>query len=127
AALMGYEAQLSGLPDAMPGEAAKNSLVRFLKHRSQRIAKKRHTAMMDALIQADLLPTIVNAGGTGCLEFSASCKAVTEVTCGSGLFVPWLFSCYTDFNLQPAAGFAVPVVRKPADDRVTCLGGGYTA
>lgn len=127
AAVMGYEAQLSGLPDSVPGQPFKNQIVRLLKRWSMRVARQRRSAMLGALHEADLLPGVVNAGGTGCLTFSAAGERVTEVTCGSGLYNPWLFDCYADFRLVPAAGFAVPVVRRPAADRVTCLGGGYTA
>ena len=42
-------------------------------------------------------------------------------------FAPALFDDYSRFSLQPAAGFALPVVRRPAPGCVTALGGGYVA
>jgi D-serine deaminase-like pyridoxal phosphate-dependent protein len=38
-----------------------------------------------------------------------------------------LFQYYRDLALAPAAGFALPVVRRPARGIVTALGGGYIA
>lgn len=126
-AVMGYEAQLAGVPDAAPGAALTNTIIRLLKRVSKRAIRRRLAAMLQALTDAGLPTDVVNAGGTGSLEFSADGDGVTEVTAGSGFYNPWLFDRYTDFSLTPAAGFAVPVVRKPAAGMVTCLGGGYPA
>jgi D-serine deaminase-like pyridoxal phosphate-dependent protein len=52
---------------------------------------------------------------------------VTEVAAGSGFYAPILFDNYGAFSLQPAAMFALPVVRKPAKSIATALGGGYLA
>ena len=38
-----------------------------------------------------------------------------------------MFDRYSAFSLKPAAGFALPVVRRPSADTVTLLGGGYHA
>ena len=56
----------------------------------------------------------VNGGGTGSLELTAREEAVTELAAGSGFYAPALFDDYSRFSLQPAAGFALPVVRRPA-------------
>jgi D-serine deaminase-like pyridoxal phosphate-dependent protein len=53
--------------------------------------------------------------------------AITEATAGSGFYAPTLFDTYSAFSLQPAAMFAQPVVRRPAQGIVTALGGGYHA
>jgi D-serine deaminase-like pyridoxal phosphate-dependent protein len=52
---------------------------------------------------------------------------VTEVTAGSGFYAPALFDHYGRFTLTPAAGFALPIVRKPTAQVATALGGGYLA
>ena len=52
---------------------------------------------------------------------------MTEVTAGSGFYAPALFDHYSRFSLTPAAGFALPIVRKPAPRVATALGGGYLA
>jgi D-serine deaminase-like pyridoxal phosphate-dependent protein len=49
------------------------------------------------------------------------------VAAGSGLFGPHLFDGYTHFHPAPAAAFALDVVRRPAPDIATLLGGGWIA
>ena len=68
-----------------------------------------------------------NGGGTGSLELTASDQSVTEVTAGSGLLAGHLFDGYRAFDPAPAAAFALEVVRKPAPDVATVLGGGWIA
>ncbi|HEV3129441.1 MAG TPA: amino acid deaminase/aldolase, partial [Solirubrobacteraceae bacterium] len=58
---------------------------------------------------------------------TAAETAVTEVAAGSGFYAPMLFQYYRDLALAPAAGFALPVVRRPGRGIVTALGGGYIA
>jgi D-serine deaminase-like pyridoxal phosphate-dependent protein len=69
----------------------------------------------------------VNGGGTGSIEKTAAEAAVTEIGAGSGLYQPRLFDSYRGFRGQPAALFALPVVRRPGPGVVTALGGGYLA
>ena len=52
---------------------------------------------------------------------------MTEIGAGSGLYQPRLFDSYRGFRGQPAALFALPVVRRPGPGVVTALGGGYLA
>ena len=52
---------------------------------------------------------------------------MTEVAAGSGFYAPVLFDHYSSFDLNPAAMFALPVVRRPATEVATTLGGGYLA
>ena len=70
---------------------------------------------------------LVNSGGTGSLEVSSADPAVTEVSAGSGLYVPTLFDGYRAFTPRPALYFALPVVRRPAPGIATLFGGGYIA
>ena len=49
------------------------------------------------------------------------------MTAGSGLLVGHLFDGYRAFDPAPAAAFALEVVRKPARDIATVLGGGWIA
>jgi D-serine deaminase-like pyridoxal phosphate-dependent protein len=51
----------------------------------------------------------------------------TELAAGSGFYAPALFDTYRSLDLQPAAFFVLPVVRRPAPGVVTALGGGYVA
>jgi D-serine deaminase-like pyridoxal phosphate-dependent protein len=52
---------------------------------------------------------------------------VTELAAGSGLYAPTLFDGYDDFDPQPAAAYALPVVRRPGRGYATAFGGGYVA
>lgn len=125
--VMGYEAQIAGVADKVPGQAVKSRTVQWLKARSlPRIAERRKAAV-EAIRQAGLELRVVNGGGTGSLHTTGLEDVVTEMTAGSGFFSPGLFDHYVDFHYQPAAGFAIEVVRRPAPDIVTCAGGGYVA
>src|SRR5262249_57498530 len=69
----------------------------------------------------------VNGGGTGSIERTTEEWAVTEIAAGSGFFAPILFDHYRSFRLNPAAMFALPIVRKPSRSVATALGGGDLA
>ena len=125
--LMGYEAQIAGIGDNFPGHAPKNAIVRGLKRRSIREVAGRRAALVELLRTYDLSPRFVNGGGTGSLATTSREPVVTEITVGSGFYAPALFDNYRDFRYQPAAGFAIEIVRHPRPSIYTCLGGGYIA
>jgi D-serine deaminase-like pyridoxal phosphate-dependent protein len=127
AGLMGYEAQLAGLPDRNPGNSAvENAVIRRLKEPSKRRVRARRTAAVEALDEEYGLE-FVNGGGTGSVEFTRSDPSVTEVTVGSAFYAPRQFDWYDAFAYEPAAGYAIEVSREPADGVYTCRGGGYVA
>jgi D-serine deaminase-like pyridoxal phosphate-dependent protein len=126
AALMAYEGQIAGVGDLPPGRRLRGRAIRFMQRRSAAELAKRRGAIVAAIREFAELP-IVNGGGTGSLELTAAEEAVTEVTAGSGFFAPALFDHYSRFSLTPAAGFALPIVRRPALGVATALGGGYLA
>ena len=125
--LMGYEAQIAGLGDSTPGQAAKNLLIRALKRRSVRQVAARRAELVAQVRGLGLSPRFVNGGGTGSIATTREEPDVTEITAGSGFYAPGLFDAYRQFRYLPAAGYAVEIVRRPAPDLYTCLGGGYTA
>lgn len=125
--LMGYEAQIAGLGDRAPGTGAKAPVIRALKRRDVRRIAQLRAEVAGTLEDAGLTLRFVNGGGTGSLETTANERAVTEVTVGSGFYAPALFDHYDAFQHEPAAGFALRIVRRPAPGIYTCLGGGYTA
>ena len=125
--LMGYEAQIAGLGDNTPGQAAKNLLIRALKRRSVRQVAARRAELVALVRALGIAPRFVNGGGTGSLATTREEPDVTEITAGSGFYAPGLFDAYRQFRYLPAAGYAVEIVRQPAPDLYTCLGGGYTA
>lgn len=126
AALMAYEGQIAGVGDQPPGRRMRGAAIRFMQRRSAAELAERRGAIVAAIRELTELP-IVNGGGTGSLELTAAEDAVTELTAGSGFYAPALFDHYSRFSLTPAAGFALPIVRKPAPALATALGGGYLA
>ncbi|HWW67186.1 MAG TPA: amino acid deaminase/aldolase [Solirubrobacterales bacterium] len=125
-ALMAYEGQIAGVGDRPPGKRLRGAAIRFMQRRSAGELAERRAAIAAAVGEIAELE-IVNGGGTGSLELTAAEDAVTEVTAGSGFYAPALFDHYTRFTLTPAAGFALPIVRKPSPAVATALGGGYLA
>jgi D-serine deaminase-like pyridoxal phosphate-dependent protein len=130
--MMAYEAQIAGLGDTPPGKRARGAAIRALKRRSAReLAVRRAEAVAaveDVLRDSSAEPLeFVNGGGTGSLELTGAEPAVSEISAGSGLYAPTLFDSYSAFQPEPAALFALPVVRKPSAGVATVLGGGYLA
>jgi D-serine deaminase-like pyridoxal phosphate-dependent protein len=125
-ALMAYEGQIAGVGDRPPGRRRRGAAIRFMQRRSAAELAERREAIVAALSEFVELE-IVNGGGTGSLDLTAAEEAVTEVTAGSGFYAPALFDHYSRFSLTPAAGFALPIVRKPSSGTATALGGGYLA
>lgn len=125
--VMGYEAQIAGVQDNVPGQAAKSALIRFLKSRSLREVIARRTETVKALQAAGCTLRFVNGGGTGSVETTIREQLVTEVTVGSGFYTPTLFDHYSRFKHVPSAGFALEITRQPTETVFTCHGGGYIA
>jgi D-serine deaminase-like pyridoxal phosphate-dependent protein len=125
-ALMAYEGQIAGVGDQPPGRRLRGAAIRFMQRRSAAELAERRGAVAAAISEFTDLE-IVNGGGTGSLELTGAEDAVTEVTAGSGFYAPTLFDYYSRFSLTPAAGFALPIVRKPSAKVATALGGGYLA
>ncbi|MFW5435051.1 amino acid deaminase/aldolase [Paenibacillus apiarius] len=125
--VMGYEAQMAGVADSVPGAAMMNAFVRHLKRRSGKDIQARRSRIVQALSAEGHELAFVNGGGTGSLGFTAADASVTEVTAGSAFFNPALFDHYAGLKLYPAASFALPVVRVPKQGIYTCFGGGYVA
>ncbi|HXX77357.1 MAG TPA: amino acid deaminase/aldolase [Ktedonobacteraceae bacterium] len=125
--LMGYEAQIAGVGDNFPGHKARNAIVRMLKRRSIHEIVERRAALVELVKSYGLSLRFVNGGGTGSIATTHAEQVVTEITVGSGFYAPALFDNYRDFHYQPAAGFAIEIVRHPRTHMYTCLGGGYIA
>jgi D-serine deaminase-like pyridoxal phosphate-dependent protein len=124
--LMAYEGHIAGVGDDVPGSRLRNAAVRAVQRRSGRELRARRAAVVEAVSSVTPLE-FVNGGGTGSLTATSSEPAVTEVAAGSGFYDSVLFDHYRTLDLRPAAGFAMPVVRKPSRAIATVLGGGYVA
>ncbi|WP_433591598.1 amino acid deaminase/aldolase [Nocardia sp. CA-145437] len=118
--VMTYEAQIAGLPDTNPA-------VRLVKWASAAEIGKRRRQVLDAVRSVAGELELVNSGGTGSIEVSISDPDVTEVTAGSGLYLPTLFDGYRNLAPRPSMYFAAPVLRRPAPGIATVFSGGYIA
>jgi len=125
AGLMGYEAQIAGVQDRVPGKTLNNLLVSWLKRRSLAELRQRRRQSVQAAHSQRL--DFVNGGGTGSVETTGLEDWVTEITVGSGFYSPTLFDGYRQFKHRPAAAFALEITRQPREHIFTCLGGGYIA
>jgi D-serine deaminase-like pyridoxal phosphate-dependent protein len=123
---MAYEGQIAGVGDDPAGQPLQALAIRFMQRRSGAELALRRAAIV-AAVRAVAPLEFVNGGGTGSVEKTAAEAAVTEIGAGSGLYQPRLFDSYRGFRGQPAALFALPVVRRPGRGVVTALGGGYLA
>ena len=123
--LMGYEAQIAGVPDDNP-------LVSAIKRVSRTELRARRGQLVTAaqrVLASRGLPGLefVNGGGTGSLDSTSDEDAVTEVAAGSGIYGPHLFDRYDTFTPEPAAFFGLDVTRHPAPGIITVQGGGWVA
>jgi D-serine deaminase-like pyridoxal phosphate-dependent protein len=124
--LMSYEAQIAGLGDAPPGQRLRGAAIHAMQAGSLPELLARRSAVV-ATVREHAALEFVNGGGTGSIAATAADPAVTEVTAGSGLYGPVLFDGYRAWRPEPAAFFALPVVRKPTPDHATVHGGGWIA
>ncbi len=125
--VMGYEAQIAGVPDYSPGSAIVSGLIRFLKKRSLPEIRERRAAIVSAIRAEGVELSFINGGGTGSVEKTAEEDCITEVTVGSGFFSPVLFDWYAGFHHSPSVGYAIEITRVPVPGIFTCHGGGYVA
>ncbi|PCE14348.1 alanine racemase [Microbacterium sp. SZ1] len=118
-----YEAQIAGQGDDAGPDAP---VIRVMQARSRAELRVRRAEIVEALTGIAHLE-FLNGGGTGSLEFTGSDESLTEASAGSGLLGGHLFDGYRSFRPAPAAAFAFDVVRRPAADIATVLGGGWIA
>lgn len=125
--VMGYEGHIAGTNDDVPHQSIKNAVYRALKKASVRELSQRRAAVTGSMKEAGVDLRLVNGGGSGSLVSTLQDPSVTEATIGSGLYAAGLFHHFRDVKYQPAAFFALQVVRIPKEGMVTCAGGGYIA
>jgi D-serine deaminase-like pyridoxal phosphate-dependent protein len=125
--LMGYEGHIAGVSDAVPNQALKNRIMRIVKNASVKELTKRRQAVVRALKDSGIELKIINGGGSGSLMSTLADPSLTEVTVGSGFYAPGLFHHFAEVQYQPAAFFALQVVRFPTLGMIACQGGGYVA
>jgi D-serine deaminase-like pyridoxal phosphate-dependent protein len=96
--VMGYEAQIAGLRDRTPGQAARSAVVRALKRRSDRELRSRRAAIVAALRSAGTCCGSSTAAGRAASRRPGTTRSVTELAAGSGLYGPVLFDGYDAFE-----------------------------
>lgn len=125
---MAYEAQVAGLPDRNPFKKILTPVLSFVRSFSAKRAAKIRKDLRAKLEADGFTIETFNGGGTGSLSFNVNeSDVLTEVTAGSGLYCPHLFDYYSNFSMKPACFFALPTVRQPSANWLTCLGGGFIA
>jgi D-serine deaminase-like pyridoxal phosphate-dependent protein len=129
--LMAYEGQIAGVGDRIPGRPLRSAAIRAMQSASERDIRDRLpgivAAVREALAAAGGRLEFVNGGGTGSLARTAALGVVDELAAGSGFYAPALFDNYRALDLEPAAFFCLPVVRRPVGGVAVLLGGGYPA
>jgi D-serine deaminase-like pyridoxal phosphate-dependent protein len=125
--VMGYEGHIAGTSDDAPHKRLNNAIKRALKNASVKELTSRRQAVIGSLKEAGADLRVVNGGGSGSLISTLRDESVTESTIGSGLYASALFHHFRDVKYQPAAFFALQVVRIPKRGMITCAGGGYVA
>ncbi len=118
-----YEAQIAGQGD---DTGSGDTLIRTVQAQSRQELRERRARIVEA-VRALVPLEFVTGGGTGSLEYTGSDPALTEITAGSGLLAGHLFDGYRAFAPAPASAIAFDVVRRPAPDIATILGGGWIA
>ncbi len=131
AGVMAYEGQIAGVGDRIAGKPLRSAEIRAMQAGSERDIHARLPGIIAAVRETvgarGGALEFVNGGGTGSLARTAALGAVDELTAGSGFYAPGLFDSYRSLDLEPAAFFCLPVVRRPVGGVATLLGGGYPA
>jgi hypothetical protein len=127
AGLMGYEAQVAGVPDAVPQAGMYNVGIRCMKWLSMRDIVHKRASMDRAISNCGMKLKFFNGGGTG--NFAAACAdpTLSEVTMGSGLLQGHLFDYFAGNMAQPAMAIALQATRACEQGVLTCQSGGFIA
>lgn len=126
--VMGYEAQIAGLAEAAKGKEALAPIIRLLKARSKSHVAKLRQDCVKVLQATKQMVEIVNGGGSGSMQWTCSQPEITEIAVGSAYYMPGYFSDMDSMqSFTPAAGFVLPVTRKPYKNTITCQSGGFIA
>jgi len=119
--IMGYEAQNASIGDD-------KMLFRYAKKRSRKKVNIWRQNTVDALITAGFQPEVVNGGGSGCFQETATEPSITEIGIGSLLFKSHIFDAINSLNeFLPSMFFVLQIVRKPQINIATAFSGGYVS
>jgi hypothetical protein len=122
--LLGYEAQIAGVPDYKMNPSA---IISLFKSKSLKHVKKLRSEVLNLTREMTKKKIFFNGGGSGSLKETSADAAIDEVTLGSALYSPHLFDHYQFFKYEPALFYSVPITRNPQMNIWTCHGGGFIA
>ncbi len=143
--VMGYEAQIAGLPDSISRAFTSFGLtpsfstqlndfaMRCFKRISTHDVRNKRRSIDHYCKSNGIKLEFINGGGTGSLSTTTTESAVTEVTVGSGCGQSQLFDAYSAqsnpaLRNEPALAIALAITRIPTPDQVfTCHSGGFIA
>lgn len=127
-AVMGYEAQIAGLAEHIPGKSLLTPAIKVLKNGSKKQVSRRRASIVRWITEQWYQLKLVNGGGSGSMDFTSCQPEVTEITVGSAYYKPAYFDYMESMQpFLPAAGFVLPVTRQPEKGVITCQGGGFIA
>lgn len=127
-AVMGYEAQIAGLPEMAPNKTKLAPIIRGLKVSSKKQVSRRRQSLVNWLRRQGINLAMVNGGGSGSMDYTCAQTEITEITVGSAYYFPALFSYMDSMQaFKPAAGFVLQVTRQPENNVITCHSGGFIA
>ncbi|MHA1490269.1 MAG: alanine racemase [Promethearchaeota archaeon] len=119
--IMGYEAQNASLGDT-------KALIRWVKKRSRKHVNEWRKNIVNTLIAEKFKPSVVNGGGSGCLQETAAEPSITEIGIGSLLFKSHIFDSIDSLrDFKPSLFFVLQIVRKPKKNIATAFSGGYVS
>lgn len=125
--LMGYEAQISGVPDNNPFTALLNPAIRLLQRLSLAPVRRQRQLIAAHLAANGVELDFFNGGGTGSAALSAADPALTEVACGSGLVQSTIFDYFSANRCVPALCFGLRITRSCEPGLICCQSGGFIA
>ena len=125
--LMGYEAQIAGVPDKSIEYGLKNILIRGLKSDSIRKIQAWRKKAIQLISDFGVDLEIINGGGTGSISSTRDEDEINELTIGSGFYGSHFFDNYRDLQISPALFYGLEITRNPMPGRYTCHAGGYIA
>ena len=128
AGIMGYEAQISGLPSNNPFTRLMNPFIKVFQCISKRDVLYKRKKMIEILDKFNIHSIeFINGGGTGSFEWTMSDNSVTEVAVGSGFLQSSIFDWFNNTTRVPAFCFGIQCTRKPKYNMITCQSGGFIA
>lgn len=125
--VMGYEAQIAGLPDSNPFSRIMNPIKYLFKSISASDVRRKRQEIKKWLIEKNINIEFFNGGGSGNIKDASLDFALTEIAAGSGFLQSSLFDYYVQNENQCAFIFALQYTRNSSKHSIVCQSGGFIA